>query len=61
MGGVFMLIAALLVVRDVGAETAPKEHAVFEAAAHEKFTLPESAQPVPNTGAQPVCRIEPEE
>ncbi|MGH9970358.1 MAG: MFS transporter [Pyrinomonadaceae bacterium] len=50
-GGVFMLIAAVLVslVRDVGDENVPEE-AVIEADKQELFGIPESAQPVPSTG-----------
>lgn len=50
-GGVFMLIAAMLVtfVSDVAEGEAPPE-AVIAADAHELFTVPESVQPVPSTG-----------
>jgi maltose/moltooligosaccharide transporter len=51
VGGGFMLLAALLVlrVRDVADLDVP-ENAVIEADAHELFTVPESVQPVPSTG-----------
>jgi maltose/moltooligosaccharide transporter len=50
-GGVFMLIAAVLVtlVSDV-ADRSVREEAVIEADKHELFTVPESVQPVPSTG-----------
>ncbi len=50
-GGVFMLIAAVLVtlVTDVADRKVPEE-AVIEADKHELFTVPESVQPVPSTG-----------
>jgi maltose/moltooligosaccharide transporter len=50
-GGLFMLIAAVLVifVKDVADLNVPGE-AVIEADAHELFTVPESVQPVPSTG-----------
>jgi maltose/moltooligosaccharide transporter len=50
-GGVFMLVAAVLVtfVRDVADRNVPEE-AVLEADKHELFTVPESVQPVPSTG-----------
>jgi maltose/moltooligosaccharide transporter len=50
-GGVFMLIAAVLVifVSDVADRDVPEE-AVIQADAHELFTVPESVQPVPSTG-----------
>ena len=50
-GGMFMLIAALLVtlVRDVAERDVP-EAAVIDADEHELFTLPEGVQPVPSTG-----------
>ena len=50
-GGMFMLIAALLVtlVRDVAERDVP-EAAVIDADEHELFTLPEAVQPVPSTG-----------
>jgi maltose/moltooligosaccharide transporter len=50
-GGVFMLIAAVLVtlVTDVADRKVPEE-AVIEADKHELFAVPESVQPVPSTG-----------
>ena len=50
VGGCFMIIAALLVmrVRDVG-DNGP-ENEVLEADRHELFTVPETVQPVPSTG-----------
>jgi len=51
VGGGFMLLAALLVlrVRDV-ADLAVPEEAVIEGDEQELFTVPESVQPVPSTG-----------
>jgi len=51
VGGCFMLLAALLVlrVRDV-ADLAVPEEAVIEGDEHELFTVPETVQPVPSTG-----------
>jgi maltose/moltooligosaccharide transporter len=51
IGGVFMLLAALLVmrVRDV-ADVAVPDDAVIEADEQEPFTLAEGVQPVPSTG-----------
>lgn len=51
VGGCFMLLAALLVmrVRDVADLDVPEE-AVIEADKHELFTVAESVQPVPSTG-----------
>ncbi len=51
VGGCFMLLAAVLVlrVRDVADLEVPEE-AVIEADKHELFTVPESVQPVPSTG-----------
>jgi maltose/moltooligosaccharide transporter len=51
VGGCFMLLAALLVlrVRDV-ADLAVPEEAVIEGDEQELFTVPESVQPVPSTG-----------
>jgi maltose/moltooligosaccharide transporter len=51
VGGCFMLLAALLVlrVRDVADLTVPEE-AVIEGDEQELFTVPESVQPVPSTG-----------
>jgi maltose/moltooligosaccharide transporter len=51
IGGVFMLLAALLVmrVRDV-ADVAAADDAVIDADEQEPFTLAEGAQPVPSTG-----------
>src|SRR6266516_2857397 len=50
-GGVFMLIAAMLVtlVNDVAEREAPA-NAVLAGDAHEMFTVSESVQPVPSTG-----------
>ena len=50
-GGMFMLIAALLVtlVRDVAERDVP-EATIIDADEHELFTLPEGVQPVPSTG-----------
>jgi maltose/moltooligosaccharide transporter len=50
-GGVFMLVAALLVsrVEDVADRNVP-EDLVLDADAHEPFNLPEGVQPVPSTG-----------
>jgi maltose/moltooligosaccharide transporter len=50
-GGVFMLIAAMMVtfVSDVAEREAPPE-VVLAADAHQLFTVSESAQPVPSTG-----------
>lgn len=50
-GGVFLLIAAMLVtfVSDV-VEREPPVEAVLAADAHELFTVPEAVQPVPSTG-----------
>jgi maltose/moltooligosaccharide transporter len=50
-GGVFLLIAAMLVtlVSDVAEREAPA-NAVLAGDAHEIFTVPESVQPVPSTG-----------
>jgi maltose/moltooligosaccharide transporter len=51
LGGVCMLIAAgcVALVREVVVNEAT-EADVLRADAHEPFTLPESAQPVPSTG-----------
>ncbi len=51
VGGCFMLLAALLVlrVRDV-ADLAVPEEAVIEGDEQELFTVPEAVQPVPSTG-----------
>ena len=51
VGGGFMLLAALLVlrVRDVADLVVPEE-AVIEGDVRELFTVPESVQPVPSTG-----------
>jgi maltose/moltooligosaccharide transporter len=51
VGGCFMLLAALLVmrVRDVADLDVPEE-AVIEGDKHELFTVAESVQPVPSTG-----------
>jgi maltose/moltooligosaccharide transporter len=51
VGGCFMLLAALLVlrVRDVADLPVPEE-AVIEGDEQELFTVPESVQPVPSTG-----------
>jgi maltose/moltooligosaccharide transporter len=48
-GGVFMLIAALLVTRVQDVGDVP-HGAVIDADEHELFLVPESAQPVPSTG-----------
>jgi len=51
VGGCFMLLASLLVlrVRDVADLDVP-EQAVIEADKHELFAVPESVQPVPSSG-----------
>ena len=50
IGGCFMLIAAVLVLRVTDAEPDVREEAVLRADEEELFTLPESVQPVPSTG-----------
>jgi hypothetical protein len=51
MGGVFMMLAALLVsrVEDVG-DPAVSEDLVLKGDSEEIFTVPEGVQPVPSTG-----------
>ena len=51
LGGVFMLMAALLVTRveDVG-DPNVAEDLVLKADKKEAFTIPENVQPVPSTG-----------
>jgi hypothetical protein len=50
-GGVFLLLAAVsvLLVKDAGGSDVP-ERAVLEADKKQRFTVQESAQPVPSTG-----------
>ena len=51
LGGCFMLIAALLVLRVTDtAELDVRKETVLKADEEERFTLPESAQPVPSSG-----------
>ena len=51
LGGGFMLLAALLVLRVTdAAEPDVREGAVLKADEEELYILPESAQPVPSTG-----------
>ena len=51
IGGVFMVLAAILVMRvDDVADIDVKEQAVFKADRDEPLTVPESVQPVPSTG-----------
>jgi maltose/moltooligosaccharide transporter len=53
LGGVSLLLAAALVARvqDLGDRPVP-EQAVIDADAHERMTVPQSAQPVPSTGLE---------
>ncbi len=53
LGGVSLLAAAALVsrVQDLGDRHVP-ERAVIDADAHERMTVPQSAQPVPSTGLE---------
>ena len=53
MGGASLLLAAALVARvqDLGDGHVP-EQAVIDADAHERMTVPQSAQPVPSTGLE---------
>jgi len=50
VGGVFMLLAALLVTRVEDVADVDRGAAVLEADRKEPFTVPESVQPVPSTG-----------
>jgi len=51
IGGLFMLLAALLVTRvDDVADADVKEQAVLKADREEPLTVAESVQPVPSTG-----------
>jgi hypothetical protein len=49
MGGGFLLLAAALVSRVVDVGDQADEDDVIEADEHERFTVQESAQPVPST------------
>jgi len=50
IGGVFMLLAAVLVSRVSDTETAVSDKSILRADAEEPLVLPESVQPVPSTG-----------
>jgi maltose/moltooligosaccharide transporter len=50
IGGVFMLLAALLVMRVEDVADVDRTAAVIEGDREEPLTVPESVQPVPSTG-----------